>query len=294
MLADFNGQAQQAAEQSGDIHLLPVIRKELLHYEILFALDRANLLRGLTFQGGTALRLCYGAPRLSEDLDFSGGPEFRAENLQGAKEAVERRVRERFGVAAVVKEPRRERVMSGVAVHRWWLVMKLPGSRPDESHLRVRLEVANVPAYSHEVCALHANYDFLPNGYSDLLIAAESRDEVMADKLVSLVASGVDRVRHRDIWDLRWLKQRGAVVRVDWVERKLRDYGAGDYLAGLDAMRARLPEFTCSGEFRKAMSAYLLPEVRQRTLEREEFLKFLAGEVQDLLGQVRVGLDAWS
>ena len=294
MLADFNGQAQRAAEQSGDDHLLPVIRKELLHYEILFALERANLLRGLTFQGGTALRLCYGAPRLSEDLDFSAGPDFSAENLQGVKEAVERRVRERFGVEAVVKEPRRRRVMSGVTVRRWWLVMKLPGSRPDEPYLRVRLEVANVPAYSREVCALHANYDFLPDGYSDLLIAAESRDEVMADKLVSLVASGVDRVRHRDIWDLRWLKRRGAAVRVDWVQRKLRDYGAGDYLAGLDAMRARLPEFTCSEEFREAMSAYLLPETRRNTLDREEFLQFLAGEVQDLLGQVRVGLDAWS
>ena len=294
MLADFNGQAQRAAEQSGDDHLLPVIRKELLHYEILFALDRTNLLRRLTFQGGTALRLCYGAPRLSEDLDFSAGPDFRAEHLQGAKEAVERRIRERFGVEAVVKEPRRRRIMSGVTVHRWWLVMKPPGSRPDEPYLRVRLEVANVPAYSREVRALHANYDFLPDGYGNLLIAAESRDEVMADKLVSLVASGVDRVRHRDIWDLRWLKQRGAIVRVDWVQRKLRDYGAGDYLAGLDAMRARLPEFTRSEEFREAMSAYLLPETRRNTLEKEEFLQFLAGEVQELLGQVREGLDAWS
>ena len=294
MQADFNGQAQRAVEQSGDDHLLPVIRKELLHYEILFALERANLLRELRFRGGTALRLGYGAPRLSEDLDFSGGPDFRAESLRGAKEAVERRVWERFGVEAVVEEPRGEQIVSGVAVHQWWLVMKLPGSHPGEPHLRVRLEVANVPAYSREVRALHANYDFLPDGYNNLLIAAESRDEVMADKLVSLVASGVDRVRHRDIWDLRWLKQRGAAVRVDWVQRKLRDYGAGDYLAGLDAMRARLPEFTRSEEFREAMSAYQLSETRRNTLEKEEFLQFLAGEVQELLGQVREGLDAWS
>lgn len=292
MQADFNGQAQRAAEEPGDGHLLPVIRKELLHYEILFALDRANLLRGLVFQGGAALRLCYGAPRLSEDLDFAGGPEFRVESMQGAKDAVERRVRDRFGMEAVVKEPRRERVISGVAVHRWWLVVKLPGSRPDEPRLRVRLEVANVPAHSREVCALNANYDFLPDGYGDLLIAAESLDEVMADKLVSLAAAGVGRVRYRDIWDLRWLKQRGGAVRVDWVERKLRDYGVGDYLAGLDAMRERLPELTRSEEFREVMSAYLPKETRRRTLEREEFLQFLAGEVQDLLGQVREGLDA--
>ena len=293
MRADFNRQARQAVEKSGDDHLLPVICKELLHYEILFALDRANLLRGLVFQGGTALRLCYGAPRLSEDLDFAGGPEFGVDSMQGAKEVVERRVQDRFGVEAVVKEPRVRPVSPGVTVHRWWLVVKLAGSRPDQPRLRVRFEVADVSAYSREVRTLNANYDFLPDGYGHLLIAAESLDEVMADKLVSL-AAGADagRVRHRDIWDLRWLKQRGATVRVDWVARKLSDYGTGNYLAGLDAMRERLPKLTRSAEFRGVMSGYLLPEVRKHTLEREDFLQFLAGEVQDLLGQVREGLGA--
>lgn len=293
MRADFNLQAQRAAEEAGDDHLLPVIRKELLHYEILFALDRANLLRGLVFQGGTALRLCYGAPRLSEDLDFAGGPEFGIESMQGAKDAVERRVQDRFGVEAVVKEPRVRPVSPGVTVHRWWLVVKLAGSRPDQPRLRVRFEVANVPAHSREVRALNANYDFLPDGYGNLLIAAESLDEVMADKLIAL-AAGADtgRVRHRDIWDLRWLKKRGAAVRVDWVARKLGDYGTGNYLTELDAMRERLPEITRSEEFHEAMSGYLLPEVRKHTLKRQEFLQFLANEVQDLLGQVREGLGA--
>ena len=293
MQADFNQQAQRAAEEAGDEHLLPVIRKELLHYEILFALDRANLLRGLVFQGGTALRLCYGAPRLSEDLDFAGGPEFGLESMQGAKDAVERRVQDRFGVEAVVKEPRVRPVSPGVTVHRWWLVVKLAGSRPDQPRLRVRFEVANVPAYSREVRALNANYDFLPDGYGNLLIAAESLDEVMADKLVAL-AAGADagRVRYRDIWDLRWLKKRGATARVDWIARKIGDYGTGNYLAGLDAMRERLPELTRSEEFREAMSAYLLPEARKHTLERQDFLQFLANEVRDLLGQVREGLGA--
>lgn len=41
----------------------PVIEKELLHYDILFTLDKAGLLSALTFQGGTSLRLCYGLPR---------------------------------------------------------------------------------------------------------------------------------------------------------------------------------------------------------------------------------------
>ena len=291
MQSDFNLAAQRATAEAGGEHLRSIVRKELLHYEILFALDSANLLQGLVFQGGTALRLCYGAPRFSEDLDFAGGPDFDAGRLKGAKAALERRVQRRFDVEAVVKEPRVRPVSPGVTVYRWWMVVKLAGSRPDEPRLRVRLEVANVLAHSREVRALNVNYSGLPDGYGNTLIAAESLDEVMADKLVSLAATG-SRVRHRDIWDLRWLKMRGAAVRVDWVARKLRDYGVENYREGLDAMRERLPEIVQGEEFRETMFGYLPQEVREGTLDREEFPPFLAAEVRDLLRQVREGLDA--
>ncbi len=289
MQVDFDRAARRAAAEAGGDHLLPIVQKELLHYEILFALDRTNLLQELVFRGGAALRLCYGAPRLCEGLKFAGGPAFDAGSLEDAKAVLDRRVRRRFGLEAAVKETRAESVAPGVTAHQWQLTVMLA----EQPRLRVRLEFAAAPAYSREVCAQHANYSGLPDGYGDLLIAAESLDEVMADKLISL-AAGADagRVRHRDIWDLRWLKKRGAAVRVDWVARKLGDYGTENYLAGLDAMRERLPEITRSEEFYEAMSAYLLPEVRKHTLKRQEFLPFLANEVRDLLGQVRAGLGA--
>ncbi|WP_280176558.1 hypothetical protein [Paraeggerthella hongkongensis] len=43
--------------------MTPVIEKELLHYEILRAMEQGGLLASLTFQGGTRPRLCYVAPR---------------------------------------------------------------------------------------------------------------------------------------------------------------------------------------------------------------------------------------
>jgi len=58
----------QAMKMDGHTHMRPVIEKELLHYDILFVLDKEKLLDKLTFQGGTSLRLCYGAVRFSEDL----------------------------------------------------------------------------------------------------------------------------------------------------------------------------------------------------------------------------------
>jgi hypothetical protein len=66
---DFQSSVAKAMTTPGFSHMRPVVEKELLHYDLLFILDKENLLDNLTFQGGTSLRLCYGAPRLSEDLD---------------------------------------------------------------------------------------------------------------------------------------------------------------------------------------------------------------------------------
>jgi hypothetical protein len=47
--------------------------KEAIHLHLLSALSDAGILRYVVFQGGTALRLCYGGERYSEDLDFVCG-----------------------------------------------------------------------------------------------------------------------------------------------------------------------------------------------------------------------------
>lgn len=78
---DFNAYATQLARTNGRQTMAPVIEKELLHYEILRAMEEDGLLGGLVFQGGTCLRLCYGASRYSEDLDFAGGFDFDATGL---------------------------------------------------------------------------------------------------------------------------------------------------------------------------------------------------------------------
>jgi predicted nucleotidyltransferase component of viral defense system len=44
--------------------------KETIHLHLLSALSDAGILRHVVFQGETALRLCYGGERYSEDLDF--------------------------------------------------------------------------------------------------------------------------------------------------------------------------------------------------------------------------------
>ena len=95
----------------------PVVEKELLHYDILYALSATGLLKHITFQGGTSLRLCYGSNRFSEDLDFAGGRDFCSAQLLEIKACIEKYVGERYGLEVVVKEPkelRKERKSIGM------------------------------------------------------------------------------------------------------------------------------------------------------------------------------------
>ena len=84
---------------------LPAVEKELLHLEILAAMQDAGLLAELTFKGGTCLRLCYNAPRLSEDLDFSGGAAFDAHLLADMEGVLRDRIARRFGLELTVTPP---------------------------------------------------------------------------------------------------------------------------------------------------------------------------------------------
>ena len=100
--------------------LRPVVEKELLHHDILREVSEAGLLAGLTFIGGTCLRTCYGSARLSEDLDFTGGSDFRRGDLAGLATILTDRLQTRYGLPVRVSEPGK----SGGNVSTWKLVIE--------------------------------------------------------------------------------------------------------------------------------------------------------------------------
>ena len=76
----------------------------------MWALDNAGLLNDLTFHGGTDLRLCHGASRLSEYLNFAGGPGFTRTNVDGITDVVQSHLIDQYGLEVEAKElkPRRD------------------------------------------------------------------------------------------------------------------------------------------------------------------------------------------
>ncbi len=289
---EFVQLVNRAVSDSKLSHMRNAIEKELLNYNILFCLEQHGLLDNIVFQGGTLLRLGHGGERLSENLDFVAGANFAPSDLSPIKIRIENFLFERYGLAVDVKEPQkasRNVESRGMSVNRWQVNAAINPERRDLPKQRVKFEVANVPAHTKEIVSIRAHYDFLPDGYDDVLIVSETLNEVMADKLISLPASK-RYIRYRDIWDLYWLVKRRAKVDTKLVEQKIIDCHLLEYVDSLNNLIERLPDIVNSSEFHIEMQKLLPSDVFDRTLRKDKFCEHLLLSVQNLFEQIRYSL----
>lgn len=291
MKSDLDALISRACLTPGREGLREVVAKELLHYDILFSLQREGLLDGLVFQGGTLLRLCHGSNRFSEDLDFMGGPEFEARQMQEISRCLTLHIGARYGLDVTVKAPRDVALegVDGVSVSRWEMRVSPTPGRPDLPKQCIKIEVCNLAARASELVEMQCNYDFLPDAYRGLLLQAEPMAEVMADKLVSLPAC-TRYIRHRDIWDLGFMAGKGVTVDADLVKAKVQDYGVVDFSEKLEARIDNLHGIISGDGFQAQMSRFLPADVLDRSLRRNGFNDFLTSRVQGLLIKAREAL----
>lgn len=261
--------------------LRPVVEKELLHHDIFREMSAAGLLAKLTFIGGTCLRACYGSPRLSEDLDFTGGADFRCEDLAGLAEVLTERISTRYELPVRVSEPKQ----TGGRVSTWKLRIE---TRPEQRHLpaqRIHLDICALPSHDARPMVLRNLYE-VDLGTSGLILRAESREEILADKLIAL-AFREKRLKNRDLWDIAWLTQRGVELPVDLTARKVRDHGRevhefrnslGKRLESLEADEAR-------ADYLHEMRRFLPSATVENTLRQDGYWEWLRGVVAE---QVRL------
>lgn len=198
--------------------LRSVVEKELLHQDILRELSEAGLLQRLTFIGGTCLRLCHGSQRLSEDLDFTGGSDFDRETLGDLSTVLVTRLQQKYGLQVSVDPPVRE---SG-NVDTWRVKLQTRPDRRDLPAQRINIDICAVPSYQVQPMMLRNHYG-VDMGASGLIINAQSRAEILADKLVAF-ALRPNRIKNRDLWDIVWLHQQGAELPLALIPLKLRDH----------------------------------------------------------------------
>jgi predicted nucleotidyltransferase component of viral defense system len=248
--------AQEASGQ--DAPTIPAIAKELLHYDILLALSQSEIARKIVFQGGTALRLCYGGQRYSEDLDFAVGDAGEPFALTEVEMLLKKHVFDRYGLEARFSHPSADRLFGTeqTVVKKWTFIIEIPGFIKTP---KINLEFCNVNAYDVDTLLLQPRYSFLPPQYGEIALRVESQNEILADKIVAVA----DRpfLKARDIWDIRFLTQGGHTTDLDLVMRKIDDYHIANIFEKIDMSLARLDSAEASEQFVKEMTRFVSPKV---------------------------------
>lgn len=281
---NFDELVEAVLKENKLISIRPVIEKEILHYDILFSLQTSSLLKDLVFQGGTSLRLCHGSRRYSEDLDFVGGQNFNSNKVKEIKECLEDYITHRYGFNVTVKEPKilsKEKHRDGINIDAWQISIATSPLR-DVKKQRIKLEIANVDAYTSEFKKLKNNYSVLPDAYDEILINMESLDEIKADKIVSLTAV-TEYTRNRDIWDLLWLSQRTGVTNFDLVSKKIADYNVESFEQKLDKLITNIEPIIGHKSFKDEMSRFLDSDAISKFILNDDFNKHLGAEVKAIL-----------
>lgn len=256
--------------------LRSVVEKELLHHDIIREMSTAGLLNGLIFIGGTCLRACYGSNRLSEDLHFAGGRDFERDSFRELGVTLVERLQTKYGLTVAVSDPVRD---TG-NVDTWKLRMETHPEQKDLPLQRINIDICAIPGYDHRPMVLRNHYG-IDMGTGGLIIQAQSRAEILADKMVA-VALRPNRLKNRDLWDIGWLKQQNVELPLELISPKIRDRGR-NIAEFMELLRERLgrlrhdPELRT--EFVREMKRFLPPRVVAETIEKEAFWDYLVNVV---------------
>lgn len=224
--------------------LRPVVEKELLHHDILREMSEAEFLSKLTFMGGTCLRACYGSERLSEDLDFTGGSDFDPGSLTELARTLVGRLQEKYGLPADYRLP--------------------------------DINICSVPSHDRRPMMLRNQYG-VDMGTSGLIVQAQSREEILADKYMAF-AFRRNRLKNRDLWDIGWLTQQGIGLNYAFLPKKLIDHKrtANEFLHQLSDRQMLLnDDASIWDSFKNEMKRFLpLGQIAQ-TASSKEFWVYL-------------------
>jgi hypothetical protein len=149
----------------------------------------------------------------------------------------------------------------------------------------IKIKVANVEAYSSEPKFLQMNYNFLPDGYQDIIVMVESLNEIMTDKIVAFINTE-QYVRYRDIWDLHWIKQQGAMFQEEWLSKKIRDYRIDHFQEKLEKMKLRLPDLIEGDVFLREINRFLPIDIQNRTIKNPLFRKALLDQLITIFNRI--------
>ena len=262
----------------------PVIEKEILHHDIMDVLIKQGVMQRLTFIGGTSLRMCYNSSRLSEDLDFNGGHDFKPSEFEGLESEIQTYIQNKYETEVWVNKPTGEQQGNTVS---WKIsIVKVP-NRPDLPRQKMHIDVCAIPSFDIQKRPLINHYDIVVPT-EGILVPVQSLEETLADKLIAL-AYRARRIKPRDIWDIVWIKQRGIDLSKVLVEKKLtaRHKQIDDFRQALSAALTKLmSEDEVHNDFNMEISRFIPKQIKERTLDNPEYWAYVQDEVNAIASEL--------
>lgn len=195
--------------------------KEIAQEIALFGLSRANLFKHAAFQGGTCLRIVYGLPRFSEDLDFilfepnknfvwksflqELKLEFEAFGLNLT--ATDRSTADNVVKRAFLKEDSCAQILK----------LSYVRSKSDIQSIKIKLEVDTTPPQGSNFEAKIVDF---PTPFS---IVTQDLSSLFASKLHSLLCRKF--IKGRDWYDFLWYVIRKIQVNFNFLKHAVFQFG---------------------------------------------------------------------
>jgi len=260
--------------------ITPVIEKEILHHDIIDVMVKQGAMQSLVFIGGTSLRMCYNASRLSEDLDFNGGHDFKPAHFDGLEVEIQKYIQNKYETEVWVNKPI-EDVQGNTSS--WKISIVKEANRPDLPRQKMHIDVCAIPSFDVEKRPLLNHYNIVVPT-EGLLIPVQSLQETLADKLIAL-AYRARRIKPRDIWDIVWIKQRGINLSLELIDRKLAARGKQkkDFTDALQIQLEKLmQDDEVRNDFNMEISRFIPQQIKERTIDNLEYWPYVQAEVRSV------------
>jgi predicted nucleotidyltransferase component of viral defense system len=284
----FDELVEQALENHPElVSLRIVVEKELLHHDILRIMRDHDLLQKLTFIGGTCLRACYNSNRLSEDLGFTGGPDFSRKHPVDLADLLIKNLQDKYGLRVTVGVPTKDKFN----VDTWKITVE---TRKHKKHLpaqRINIDICSVPSYDAHPTVLINQYG-VDMGTAGLILQAQSQEEIYTDKLLAF-ALRPNRIKYRDLWDIFWLTGLGIKPHFDLIANKLQDYNLtiSHFLQAFhDRVGWLQQEPHLQEEFYQEMARFLPQAQIRNMMHNHGTWQFIVRRMQELHEQIQKNL----
>ena len=240
-------------------------------------LIKNGAMQSLTFIGGTSLRLCYNSPRLSEDLDFNGGHDFKPSDFDGLEGDIQAYIQNKYETQVWVNKPAPGQQGDTAS---WKISIEKEANRPELPRQKMHIDVCAIPSFEVTKRGLINHYNILVPT-EGLLFPVQSLAETLADKMIAL-AYRSRRIKPRDLWDIVWIKQRGTAISAELVDKKLeaRRKEKANFIDSLGAQIERLMrDDEVRTDFNAEIARFLPNQIKMRTIDDPDYWVYLQSEV---------------